>query len=196
MPVACSNNEKDLLLRISKDDASAFAVLFNLYKDKIYTIAIKLTGSAFKAEEVVQEIFMKLWVKRKELPEIEHFTAWFYTITRNHLFSLIKRKAAREKREIVFAERLPSFYNNSDEKVLLKETEALLEKALYQLPPQQNKIYRLIKERGMKKEQVAVELKLSTETVKVHLARAIKNIRNYCLGQMNNPLIWVSIFFF
>jgi len=196
LPVACSNNEKDLLLRISKDDASAFAVLFNLYKDKIYTIAIKLTGSAFKAEEVVQEIFMKLWVKRKELPEIEHFTAWFYTITRNHLFSLIKRKAAREKREIVFAERLPSFYNNSDEKVLLKETEALLEKALYQLPPQQNKIYRLIKERGMKKEQVAVELKLSTETVKVHLARAIKNIRNYCLGQMNNPLIWVSIFFF
>ncbi|HTN09169.1 RNA polymerase sigma factor [Agriterribacter sp.] len=184
------------MLRISNDDAQAFTVLFNLYKDKVYTIAFKLTGSAFKSEEAVQDIFMKLWIKRKELPEVDHFTAWFYTITRNHLFSLIKRKAARENREIIFANKMPSICNNTDEKLLLEETEELLKKALYLLPPQQNKVYRLIKECGMKKEEVAIELKLSTETVKVHLAKAMKNIRNYCLAHMNNPLIWIPLFFF
>ncbi|MFT4018075.1 MAG: sigma-70 family RNA polymerase sigma factor [Agriterribacter sp.] len=196
MLTACTYNEKELLLRISAGDASAFALLFNQYKDKIYTIGFKITGSAFLAEEVVQEIFMKLWTNRKTLPELECFTAWFNTVTRNHLFSLIKRKAAREQREIVFANKIPAFYNNADENILLKDAGELLEKALYTLPPQQNKVYRLIKERGMKKEEVASQLNLSTETVKAHLSKAMKSIRAYYLAHMDHPAILILVFFF
>lgn len=183
------HDEKRLLLLISQDDTEAFSALFQQYKDKVYTIALKLTGSTFISEEVVQDIFMKLWIKRKTLPEVEHFNAWFSTIIRNHLFSLIKKQAARENRENAFANKAPSFYNNADQYILLKETEELLEKALYTLPPQQQKIYRLVKESGMKKEEVASRLNLSTETVKAHLSKAIKNIRTYCLVHMNNPTI-------
>lgn len=196
MLTACTYNEKELLLRISAGDTSAFALLFHQYKDKIYTIGFKITGSTFLAEEVVQEIFMKLWTNRKMLPELECFTAWFNTITRNHLFSLIKRKAARENREIIFADKIPAFNNNTDESILLKDAEELLEKALYTLPPQQNKVYRLIKERGMKKEEVASQLNLSTETVKAHLSKAMKSIRAYCLAHMDNPAILILVFFF
>lgn len=194
MLTACIYNEKSLLLRISQDDALAFTLLFDQYKDKVYTIAFKLTGCAFTSEEVVQDIFMKLWVKRKDLPGVEHFTAWFNTIIRNYLFSLLKSQAARQSREIAFAGKRPSFYNNADQEILLKETEALLEKALYTLPPQQNKVYRLIKERGMKKEEVASHLNLSTETVKAHLSKAIKSIRAYCLAHMDNPAILILAF--
>ena len=194
MLTACTYNEKNLLLRISQDDAHAFTLLFNQYKDKVYTIAFKLTGCAFTSEEAVQDVFMKLWVKRKDLPGVEYFTAWFNTIIRNYLFSLLKSQAARESREIAFARKLPSFYNNTDQGILLKETESLLEKALYTLPPQQNKVYRLIKERGMKKEEVASQLNLSTETVKAHLSKAIKTIRAYCLAHMDNPAILILVF--
>ena len=194
MLAAGTYNEKNLLLRISQDDALAFSMLFNQYKDKVYTIAFKLTGCAFTSEEAVQDIFMKLWIKRKDLSGIEFFTAWFNTIIRNHLFSLLKSQAARQSREIAFAGRLPSLYNNTDQGMLLKETEALLEKALYTLPPQQNKVYRLIKERGMKKEEVASQLNLSTETVKAHLSKAIKSIRAYCLAHMDNPAILILAF--
>ena len=183
MLTACTYNEKNLLLRISQDDAFALTMLFNQYKDKVYTIAFKLTGCAFTSEEAVQDIFMKLWVKRKDLPGVEYFTAWFNTIIRNYLFSLLKSQVARENREIAFAGKLPSFYNNTDQGILLKETEALLEKALYTLPPQQNKVYRLIKERGMKKEEVASQLNLSTETVKAHLSKAIKSLLPCPYGQ-------------
>lgn len=195
MLTACPYSEKEILLRISGGDTAAFALLFNQYKDKIYTIAFKITGSAFLSEEVVQEIFMKLWTNRKILPELECFTAWFNTVVRNHLFSLLKRKAAREKREIVFANKIPSFNNNVEEKILLKETEQLIERALYTLPPQQNKVYRLIKVSGMKKEEVATRLNLSTETVKSHLSKAIKGIRAYCMAHMDNPAILVLVFF-
>lgn len=180
---------------MSKDDTRAFVFLFNQYKDKVYTIAFKITGSAFLSEEVVQEIFLKLWVNRKVLPELDCFTAWFNTIVRNHLFSLLKRKAAQENREIFFASKTSPFCNNTDEKILLKETEELLEKALYTLPPQQNKIYRLIKVGGMKNEEVAIHLNLSTETVKSHLSKAIKRVRAYCLAHMDSPIILFFAFF-
>lgn len=194
MLTAYIHDEKRLLLLISQDDTEAFSALFQLYKDKVYTIAFKLTGSTFTSEEVVQDIFMKLWIKRKMLSEVEHFSAWFNTIIRNHLFSLIKKQAARENREIAFANKIPTIYNNADQHILLKETEELLEKALYTLPPQQYKIYRLIKESGMKKEEVASRLNLSTETVKSHLSKAIKNIRAYCLTHMDNPAILILLF--
>lgn len=195
MLTACTYNDKELLLRISRNDAEAFAIFFNQHKDKIFTIAFKITDSVFLSEEAVQDIFMKLWVNRKMLPEVQHFQAWFNTITRNHLFSVLKRKAARENREIVFANKIPSVTNNTDETILLKETEELLEKALFTLPPQQNKIYHLIKVRGMKNEEVASQLNLSTETVKSHLSKAIKNIRAYCIAHMDSPAILLVALF-
>lgn len=194
MLTAYIHDEKRLLLLISQDDTEAFSALFQQYKDKVYTLAFKLTASTFTSEEVVQDIFLKIWVKRKTLTEVEYFNAWFNAIIRNHLFTLIKKQAAREKREISFADNIPSYYNNTDQHVLLKETEELLEKALYSLPPQQHKIYRLVKESGMKKEEVASRLNLSTETVKAHLSKAIKNIRAYCLAHMDNPTILIVLF--
>lgn len=194
MLTAFVHDEKKLLLLISQDDTEAFSILFHQYKDKVYSIAIKLTGSTATSEEVVQDIFMKLWMNRKTLTEVGHFDAWFNTVVRNHLFSLIKKQAARENRERTFAGKTPSFYNNADQGVLLKETEELLEKALCTLPPQQHKVYRLVKERGMKKEEVASQLNLSTETVKAHLSKAIKNIRAYCLAHMDNPAVLILAF--
>lgn len=191
---ACTYKEREILLRISKGDSLAFTILFNAYKDKVYTIAYRITGSEFTAEEVVQEIFAKLWARRLELPKVEHFNAWFNTITRNHLFSLIKRDLAREAREESFARRETGFNNNVEQLVLLKETQTVLAKAMYELTPQQIKIYRLIKENGMKKEEVAVKLNLSTETVKVHLSKAVKSIRAYYAAHMNYPVILVLCF--
>lgn len=193
--IACTYNEKELLLCVSRGDTMAFTSLFNQYKDKIYTLAFKITGSAFTAEEVVQDIFLKLWTKREELSHVEHFKAWFNTIIRNHLFSLIKSRAARQARETAFANKLSPFNQEADQKVLFKEAEQILEKALYALPPQQNKVYRLIKEDGMKKEEVASRLNLSTETVKSHLSKAIKNIRAYCLAHMDHPVIVLLSFY-
>lgn len=196
MLTACLHNEKELLLRIARDDAQAFTCLFNCYKNKIYTIACKLTESPAVAEEAVQEIFMKLWIKRKELPGIEHFSAWFYTVARNHMFTLFKRKAVIACREIGEIDPGALFNNDAEERILLRETETIIKKALHALPPQQNKVYHLIKERGYKKEEVAAFLNLSPETVKIHLAKAMKNIRAYCIAHMDSPAILLIAFYF
>lgn len=196
MLTACLHNERELLLRIAHNDADAFTCLFNYYKNKIYTIAYKLTESPAMAEEAVQEIFMKLWIKRKDLPGVEHFSAWFYTVARNHMFTLFKRKAVSACRGISEIDPAYFFTNDAEERILLKETETIIKKALHALPPQQNKVYHLIKEKGYKKEEVAAFLNLSPETVKIHLAKAMKNIRAYCLAHMDSPAMVLIAFYF
>ena len=196
MLTACLHNERELLLRIAHDDAHAFTCLFNFYKDKIYTVAYQLTESPAMAEEAVQEIFMKLWIKRKELPGIAHFNAWFYTVARNHLFTSFKRSALKECREISEIDPALLFTHDAEERILLKETETIIKRALHALPPQQNKVYRLIKEKGYKKEEVAAFLNLSPETVKIHLAKAMKNVRAYCLAHMDNRAMILIAFYF
>ena len=196
MLTACLHNERELLLRIARDDAQAFTCLFNYYKNRIYTIAYKLTESHAMSEEAVQEIFMKLWIKRKDLPGIEHFSAWFYTVARNHMFTLFKRKAVNASRGINEIDPARFLTNDTEESILLKETETIIKRALHALPPQQNKVYHLIKEKGYKKEEVAAFLNLSPETVKIHLAKAMKNIRAYCIAHMDSPAILLIAFYF
>lgn len=196
MITAYLHNERELLLRIACGDEHAFTCLFNFYKNKIYTIAYKLTESPAMAEEAVQEIFMKLWIKRKDLPAIEHFSAWLYTVARNYMFTLFKRKAVSVCRQIRDIDPAVFFTHDTEERVLLKETETIIKKALHTLPPQQIKVYHLIKEKGYKKEEAAAFLNLSPETVKAHLAKAMKNIRAYCLAHMDSPAaILIAVYF-
>lgn len=194
MPAAYPYDERDLILRLSEGDTHAFTVLFNQYKDKIYTLAFKMTGCDFLAEEAVQEIFAKIWINRKEMPAIIHFNAWFNTVVRNHLFSMMRSQAARESREAFFAGQATHITNNADQNILLKQAESLLREALSTLPPQQNKVYYLIRMKGLKKEEVAIRLKLSQETVKSHLSKAIKNVRAYCLSRKDSIVVWLIIF--
>lgn len=189
MLVACTYNQNELLLSVSRSDTNAFTLLFQQYKDKVYCVACKVTQSPFLAEEAVQEIFTKLWKRRIELSEVQQFDAWLNIIIRNHLFSVLKQEAARRTRELVFADQQPGYHLPADHKVLLSETEELLERALYTLPPQQNKVYKLIKKQGLKREEVASRLNLSPETVKAHFSKAVKTIRAYYLSHMHQTIL-------
>lgn len=194
MLTAYCHSERYLLERIAQNDADAFTSLFHLYKNKVYSVALKVSGSKFLAEEAVQDIFMKVWLKRNELPEIGNFSAWLNTVTGNHLFSLLKRRVAREKKEISLENALNLTTPDTDQTILNREIEVILNNAIDTLPSQQNKVYRLIKVHGLKREEVATHLNLSAETVKVHLSKAIKNIRAYCVNHMD-LLLLCSIFF-
>lgn len=189
----CLHNEKKLLERIAGNDAGAFAIFFHHYKNKIYSIALKISGSAFLAEEAVQDIFMKVWMKRAELVQVHNVSAWLNTITCNHLFTVLKKRANRELREIALeqVEIADQGLSDTGKMVLNRETATILKKAINTLPSQQGKVYLMVKEYGLKKEEVATRLNLSAETVKVHLSKAIKNIRAYCLNHMDIILLLI-----
>ena len=185
MPIEPLYSEKDLLKDISQGDETAFTRLFDSYRNKIYSIAFELTESSSVAEEIVQDVFLKIWTKRASLGEIMHFQAYLFTITRNYVFTALKRIARKQAVEARAAGDAPLFYQDTENWLLHKEYALILREAVDRLPAQQRQVYQLIKEKEYKREEVAVMLRLSPETVKTHLAQAMRNVRAFCLARLD-----------
>jgi RNA polymerase sigma-70 factor (family 1) len=169
--------EKEILLLVAQGNELAFEKLFNHYSNRIYSVALRLAHSTSIAEEVVQDVFLKIWSRRAGLTEIKDFSAYLYTVAKNEVYQMLHRLARQQQvAEESEAEREP-YHNETDLFVLSRDYERLLVQAVDKLPPQQKKIYQLMKEQGLKREETARLLNLHPETVKTHLAQAMRNIR-------------------
>jgi RNA polymerase sigma factor (sigma-70 family) len=96
MNVAHEYNEKALLLQVAQGDETAFGILFHRYRHKIFYFAWRFLQSESKAEDVLQEIFLKVWTGKELLPDIKNFKAWLTTITRNHIYNALRRLTVEE----------------------------------------------------------------------------------------------------
>ncbi len=187
-------NEKELLSLIAKGDKTAFTTLFENYAGNIYTIAVKFTGSSHLAEETVQEVFLKIWLKREQLEGIRDFKAYLFIVARNYLYRTMRENALKYKKKMSLAATVPLANNNVDARVLGKECDGLLQRAIEQLPGQQKKVYYLVKEIGLKRDDAAQLLHIQPETIKYHLSEAMKNLRTYCLPYFEILLIVMLVF--
>ncbi|BAV07361.1 RNA polymerase sigma-70 factor, ECF subfamily [Filimonas lacunae] len=184
-------HNSELLERVAAGDNAAFTELFNQYWDNIYSVALVLTKSEAMAEDVVQEIFLKIWNKRQELTAVTRFDNYLFILARNHIFSDFKKLRIRKEH----AERLQHYFSGyeftPEDQLMEKEVSAILEAAVAGLSAQQQQVYRLNREQGLTYEQIAEELGISVHTVRNHMVRALKHIREYLLPY-NTNLIWLA----
>lgn len=181
-----SYNEQELIQLIAQSDEIAFTKLFDHYRNKIYTVALKLTHSTAIAEEIVEDVFLKIWLRRSHLNEIENFSAYLYVIARNETYKILKQIAKNYKLVLLTEKDVTLADNNTDEYLIRREMASLLQKAIDRLPSQQKQVYKLMKEADLKRGEVAELLQIQPETVKFHLAQAMKNIRTYCMLHLNS----------
>lgn len=171
--------EKLILTKISRGDANAFAVLFNFYKNKVYGYAMAILQTEKSAEEIVQDVFIKIWIKRENLTTIENFGAYLRTVSRNETLNALKHVAITQKHEELTIKYTNEFDLSTENTIQFRETKQILESAIQKLPPQQKLIYTLCHIDGIKQKDVAEKLNISPLTVKVHLREAIKSIKSY-----------------
>jgi RNA polymerase sigma-70 factor (ECF subfamily) len=181
-------NEQELIHLIAESDEAAFAKLFDHYRNKIYTVALKLTHSTTVAEEIVEDVFLKIWLRRAVLNEIENFSAYLYTIARNESYKILKQIAKNYKIVLLTESNGLLLDNNTQEYLIEREFTSLLQKAIDRLPHQQKQVYQLMKEGDLKRGEVAELLEIKPETVKFHLAQAMKNIRTYCMMYLSSSV--------
>jgi RNA polymerase sigma-70 factor (family 1) len=165
-----------LLGRIAAGDEPSFRALFDLYKNRFYLVALKMTRSEIASEELVQEIFLKIWRNRSSLVKVENADAYLFTIAYREIYRYFKKLALEKKMQEVLSTS-PVLQNVTDEAVLAQECERLLNEAVSKLPSQQQRVFKLARQDGLTREQIANELKISPNTVKNHLADAIKSIK-------------------
>ena len=171
-------NENDLLGRVAEGDEKAFGVIFHHYRPRIYSYAFHLSGSSGQADELVQEVFLKIWVNRDKVSHVLRFDNWLFTIARNQVFDMLKGMAKEATARRQMAELQQPEGGSVEDPLLSKENELRLKQALDRLSPRQKLIFTLSRHQGMKHEEIASRLHISRHTVKTHLVQALKILRS------------------
>jgi RNA polymerase sigma-70 factor (ECF subfamily) len=169
-------NEKELLQLVVEGDEKAFRSLFDHYRNKIFSIAYRMVKTTAEAEDVVSEVFIKLWVNRRKLAGLVNFNAYINTITRNHIFNHLRRLATEEAfiKELLAGDTQD---NDTTQRIAYNELKRILDETVNRLPPRQKEVYRLGKLEGMPYGEIASELHISRETVKFHMGEALRTIK-------------------
>jgi len=168
---------KPLFEAIARGEEAAFKNLFELYKAKIYAVALKWTKSSFAAEEITQEVFISIWTSRAKLPAVNDPPAYLYTIIYNKVSRHLKKEANQSR--ILQQWRAKDFSNETEETIIANNSEKFISNVIEQLSPQKKLIYKLNRYYGKSYTEIGETLHLSPHTVKSHLAKAVKIIRNY-----------------
>jgi RNA polymerase sigma-70 factor (family 1) len=170
---------REWIINIANGDQEAFSHFFHALKNKIYSFSYSFIHSAEAAEEITQEVFIKVWRNRESLSQIDNVDAWLSTITKNLCLNYLKKLALERKSKQEFQNGDEPVDQNVEHYLSYKERVLQVAEAVDQLSPQQRLIFTLNRDKGMKNEEIAHQLNLSPNTVKTHLVTALKKIRSF-----------------
>ncbi len=167
---------------IQKDNEAALEKVFRIVFKPLVYYATEITGHSYLAEEIVQDVFMKIWEKRSEISINGSFKAYLYSAVHNKALNTIRelnsRKASvnqpcSEKMMEFLSETFCSDDNFID-KIFCDETEIIIEIAIRELPPQCREVFCKSRFEKMKNSEIAVKMGISENTVKTHIYRALQ----------------------
>ena len=130
------------------------------------------------AEEIVQEVFLKLWQKREET-RIDNIGGWLHTVAANMTYTYLRREALNNRFINSLKVRPVNLDSEIDQKIDHKESLNLINEAINQLPDQQRRVYELSRVEGMSRDEIGKLLEISPNTVKNHLAKALQSIKKF-----------------
>src|SRR5688500_4772475 len=183
-------SEQQLFRRVSEGDRNAFRLVFDLYNGRLTTFIYRLTKSETIAAELVQDIFVKLWVRRSQLADLTNAQAYLFAMASNRTIDHLRKISAESRMLDDLWVRVAHSSKSTEEAYNAKECNHLINEAVVQLSAQKQKIFRLSRYEGLKHEEIADYLSLSKSTVKNHLVETLRHIRAY-LHQHSETLILV-----
>ena len=169
-------------------DEAAFKLLFDTYQHKLFGYINRIVKSREVSEELVLDIFLKIWNAKEMLREVQHLDAFLYRMAVNKALDFLKAASREDKLRELLAMQMKSLSSEApDHAYIYKEYERELLSTIKQLPAQQQLVFNLSRENGMSHQQIAAELNISKNTVKNHLVAAIKKLKG---------IVRIFIFFF
>lgn len=186
--------DQELVSQLRVGNQIAFNELYKRYVNRLYGFALTIVKSPELAEDVVHDVFVKVWEKAADIDPALSFQSWIFTITRNQLLNTIKRSST-EKRILaeILAQTIPiSDYTNESHQS--NETAVLLNEAITKLPNKRRHIFVLCKYHGFSYQEAAEMLGITESTVNSQMVKALRFIKEY-MEQKNRIAVAVATFF-
>jgi RNA polymerase sigma-70 factor (ECF subfamily) len=167
-------NDDQYVEKLVQDDHESFRWLFMQYFPKLKIFIAGFVKSEAIAEELSQDIFVKIWEKRKSLTAIQSFNAYIYRMAKNAVLNYFQHEYVKER---YIGQLSSDSAASADELFQAKETELLIQLTVAKMPTQRKKIFELSRKSQLKNEEIAQKMHLSKKTVENHLTLALREIR-------------------
>ena len=186
-------DEKKLVKALKNGDKVAFEKIFRMYHKQLYYFCYSFLNQKEDAENITQDVFVKLWIKRATLDCDKSFSAFLFTMTKNRALNHIRTTIHQQ----IFVNQLldNSFedYCQTDRQVSFNEVKRNLNELITQLPPKRKEIFLLSREKGLSHKEISKHLGVSVHTVESQMSKALKFIRN---GLKDFAQTFLLLFFF
>lgn len=167
-----------LLTRLRNGDELAFRMLYNKHYRKVYQFAKSFLKNKEQSEDVLQETFLNLWVKKQSLNADTPIEPLLFTICRRLVIDAFRKAASSEKHRSSLLFTMNDANTSAEESIIYADLLRVTENAIAQLPLQQQKVFRLNRFDGLSYEEIGEQLNISKNTVKNHLVVALKTLKS------------------
>lgn len=183
MKLIDSLNEHELLREFCEGDEAAFDFFYQMYSLRIYRKLLKMVKVDVIAQELLQDVFVKIWEKRHLVDPAQSFRSYLFRIAENSVFDFYRKLGRDEQLQYDIRMRTPEGYTHTEDVLSLKETENSINQAISQLSKKQKQVFILCKLEGKSYEEVSRLMGISISTVNGHIVNASKFIKNFLIKQ-------------
>lgn len=171
-------SEKELVEYLKQDKLSAFKEIYTRYWKVLYGAAYKRLKSKEQSEEIVQELFTNLWVKRHTVNINNGLAPYLFTSVSHYVIDYYRKEMVREKYKQAFKViHFNDADNSTEETILLKDLTETIESEISQLPDKCRSVYELSRKEHKTNKEIALYLGISEKTVENHLTKALKRLQ-------------------
>jgi len=174
----------DLLHRISKGDEGAFSELYRIYEPGMHHFFKRYVHADSLADDLCQELFIKLWANRRQLADVREFRPYLYVIARNLALNALKRVAVSQHAMSELLRCYPTHGEITEQTVIDREYHKLLDQVLSRLPSRSREIFALCREQGKSYDEAARTLGISRNAIKNHMVSTLKVLKSFAEKQL------------
>ena len=174
---------------------AAFDGIYNRYCSRLHDFVLKFLKQEEDAEEIVQEVFIKIWNSRSKIDIYASFDSFLFTIAYNATMSLLRKRISEAKsREYLRYQQQIDSSDNVINEIQFQELNHKIELLIEKLTPRQKEIYVLSREEGLSHKEIAQRLDISESTVNNHLVSIIKYLKTNIDSSLAINLLFLCLF--